>query len=236
MNELQEKAIKKLCMKNEKYIDEVIVLQEKIDSDYKAFSEFKDEFWDCIDKMEKANSNVPFLPYCNLYCIKNGEFSIPIRSCFKDSIYGTVNEEYELLSPEYMEKKEKKMEFNSQKIKKILCENAKIIDELLDKVIASNSITKRLSGLEDKLNELEQQKNLFWYSKELSRQKYSYTGSILVPPCVHNVQLVLPFHRRLVIKNEYLFKTMPLHLQILKNIKAILLYINEFLPFAELIL
>ncbi len=236
MNELQEKAIEKLCVKNEEYIDEVIVLQEKIDSDYKAFSELEDEFWDYINKMEKANSNVPFLPYSNLYCIKNGEFSIPIRSCFKDIIYGTINEEYELLSDEYMEKKEKKMELNSKKIKKILCENAKIIDELLDRAIASNSITKRLSGLEDKLNELENQKNLFWYSKELSLQKYSYNGSIIVPPCVHNMQIVLPFHRRLVIENEYLFKSMTLHLQILKNIKAILLYINEFLPFAELIL
>lgn len=236
MNELQEQAIKNLQVTNIKYIEEIEKLQCEINSDYDKFTDFKDELFNYIDKMEEASSNVPFSPYNNLYCYSNGELSIPVRPCFKDSVYGEINEEYEFLTSEYMEKTEKRIYLTTKEIKKILSGNVQRLDELLDKVIASNSITKRLSGLQDKINELQKDKTLLWYHKDLSVENYSYKGKIPIPPCcLDNIQMVLPFHRKLAINNEYLFKTMELHLQVLKDIKARLLYINEFLPFAELI-
>jgi hypothetical protein len=187
--------------------------------------------------MEKAHSQIPFLPFSNAYCIKDNYFSIPIRPCIKDSLYGTVNEEYLFLSDEYLQHIEDKISEGADKMSKKLSYYVEIMSEPLNRIIASNSITKRLSGLDSKFVELEEETKLFWYPVEMSRREYSLRGSFIPPMCIGrtNPQLVTPFHRRLMIQYDYLFKSKDLHIGILNKTKAILFYINEYLPFAELI-
>ncbi|WP_113886442.1 hypothetical protein [Clostridium butyricum] len=235
MNELQNQAIKELKDKNDLYIEDVDAMKEKIQTQYEEFKKFKEDFFGLMEKMERANSQVPFLPYCNAYCMKDGEFSIPVRPCISDNLYGTVNEEYKFLSDKYMTQFEDELNKDFKNIREMLEENIAEISEKLDEIIASNSITKRLSGLEEQAVKLEKNKDIFWYPQKLSQNEYQWQGNIVVPACIQSMQPVTPFHRRLLIKYDYLFKTMSLHEKILSNIKATLLYINGYLPFAELI-
>ncbi|EHJ01944.1 hypothetical protein CDLVIII_5470 [Clostridium sp. DL-VIII] len=236
MNELQVKAITDLKSKNEKYILEITELLTKMKKSYKKFDDFEKCFWSLMNDMEKAHSQIPFLPFSNAYCIKENYFSIPTTPCLRDSLYGVINEEYSFLSEKYMKSLENEIQEKANKVRMELSNYIELISELLNRVIASNSITKRLSGLENKAMELEKKKELFWYPKQLSKEEYSLKGNFVVPPfCLENPQITIPLHRRLIIEYEYLFKSEDLHLSILESVKSILLYINEYLPFAELV-
>jgi hypothetical protein len=235
MNELQVKAIMDLKNKNEKYISEISELLIKMKKSYKKFDDFEKWFWRLMNDMEKAHSQIPFLPFSNAYCIKDNYFSIPTTPCLRDSLYGTINEEYSFLSEKYMKGLENEIEEKANKVREELSNYFELISELLNGIIASNSITKRLSGLENKAVELEKKKELLWYPKQLSKEEYSLKGNFVVPFCLENPQTTLPLHRRLIIEYEYIFKSKDLQLSVLESVKAILLYINEYLPFAELI-
>lgn len=235
MNELQQKAIEQLLIKNEAYIQEIDELLAKIKKEYQKFDKFEKDFWNLMNDMEKAHSQLPYLPYSNAYYIKNGYFSVPTMPCLRDALYGTVNDGYEFLSEEYLNKIQSDISKNADLFKEKLSEMVGLISELLNRIIASNSITKRLSGLENKAAELEAKSKLFWYPIELSKNEYSFKGSIVVPLYITYPQLATPLHRQLMINYDYLFKSKALHIKILNDVKAILNYINEYLPFAELV-
>lgn len=236
MNDSQQKSIEQLKIKNEKFIKEINDLLIKVKKEYQTSDDYENEFFELMNDMEKAYSHIPFLPFVNAYCIKKEYFGIPTMQCLIDDLYGTINEEYKILPDEYFKQTEKEITDKTSLLKNKLTVNVDLISELLDRIIACNSITKRLSGLDDKIVELEKQRNLIWYPVEFSKKKYYFNGSYIAPLCVTNpTQLTLPFHRQMLIKYEYLFKTKSQHMKMLKNIKGILNYINEYLPFAELI-
>lgn len=235
MNDLQQKAIENLIIKNNGYIKELKELELRIEKEYSKYDKFKEEFWDLMNKMERSHSQIPFLPYVNLYCINNKGFSIPTMPCITDNLYGSINEEYKMITEEFINEMEKDMSQKAKKLSELLSITVKKMSELLDRILASNSITRRLSGLEEMSQKLEEKKDIFWYPKEMSKREYSMKGSYVVPLKIVSPTMVLPLHRRFIIQYEYLFKSQILHTQILNDTKAILNYINEYLPFAELV-
>lgn len=235
MNDLQQQAVQKLAVKNEGYIKEIEELELIVEKEYLKYDKFKEEFWDLMNKMESAHSQIPFLPYSNYYCINNNDFSIPTMPCISSNLYGTINEEYKMITPEYIDKIEKDISEKAKKLSDQLSITVKKLSGLLDTIIASNSITRRLSGLEGMNNKLEEKKSIFWYPKDMSKKEYSMRGNYIVPLNIVSPTMVLPLHRKLIIQYEYLFKSQILHTQILTDTKAILNYINEYLPFAELV-
>lgn len=235
LNELQAKAIEKLATKNTDYIKELDLLLKRIDKEYSVFDEFEIEFWKLMNEMEKSSSQTPFLPFSNAYCIRDDKYVTPTTPCIVNQLYGTMGPNFCVISEEYMEKVTNEFLQETNNMKKIFLNIIEITQDLLDRIIASNSITKRLSGLEDKITELESKTTLFWYPKQLSKQEYSLKGSIPIPMCVRSFNIVYPFHRRMLINLEYIFKTKNMHTPLIKGIKALLNYINEYLPFAELV-
>lgn len=235
LNELQVKAIEELKTKNTNYIKELDSLIRKIHKEYSVFDEFGIQFWKEMNEMERSSSQIPFLPYSNTYCINNDNFVIPTTPCIVDPLYGGMGTNFSVLPEEYLKGVNNEISQNTTKMKKVFSDMIEIIEDLLNNIIASNSITKRLSGLEDKTTELKSNTTMFWYSRELCRREYSYKGSISVPLYATSNNIVYPFHRQMLMNYAYIVKTQKLHIPLLKDIKATLNYINEFLPFAELV-
>ena len=235
LNELQLKAIEELKTKNTNYIKELDFLVKKINKEYSVFDEFEIDFFKLMNEMERSSSQIPFLPFNNAYCMNDNEFLIPTTPCIIDPLYGRMGPNFYIMSEEYMKSIDNEISQGTTKMKKVFSNIIETIQELLNNIIASNSITKRLSGLEDKITELQSNTIMFWYPRKLSQHEYSFKGSIQVPMCVTSRNIVYPFHRQLLMNLEYIFKTKNLHTPLLKKIKATLNYINEYLPFAELV-
>lgn len=237
MNNIQQKAIEDLNIKNQKYIKKINKLISNIRKTYSKFDESENEFYELIDLMESASSKIPVLPYCNAYAMKDNKFVMATNSFLEDKPYTKINSDYKILTIEYMENMEKNLDKTTDKMKTVFKIYVKEIKELLDMIIASNSITKRLSGLQDKINLLENINESFWYDQKDSLDKYSNLNGVILPMFLMSpdMQTRLPFHKQLLIKNEFIFKTKHIHENKLNQINAILMYINEYLPFAELV-
>jgi len=238
LNEFQQKAVEELKNKNKEYIKEIDKLLNVVIKEYGLFDAFEHEFWDLMNAMDKASAKLPYVPFNNAYCIKNNNFSIPQGPALAHPFFalsGGLSDEFSYLSEDFMKGIEDDYDKKAELLSKTLSAMFQSISELLSNIIASNSITKRLSGLEDKVAELEKISKHCWYPRELSQHEYSLKGQFPVPPIIGYPQAALPYHRDLIIRYDHLFRSKELHIAHLKRIKEILKYINEFLPFAELV-
>lgn len=127
MNDLQVKAVENLKISNEQYLEKLDELISKVEKDYKKFDDFSTEFWDLMNSMERANSQVPFLPYNNAYYFKDNEFSIAVVPCFKDTLYGTMSNGYGFLSDDYMIGIENNIEAKANNMRQKLSQNVELI-------------------------------------------------------------------------------------------------------------
>lgn len=195
MNELQQKAIDELSKKNEKYIKEIDQLYNTTKKKLDKYNKFEEDFWELMGKMEKANSTIPFVPFNNYYCVINDSFGIASAPLILDDLYGTLNEEYLQLSEDGMRQIEEPFEKEAKELLKDLTESAGRISDLIPSIIASNSIIRRLSGLDDKYTELVKLGKTIWYPQKISRNAYTIRGQYAVPMMLmrSNVQMQLPF-------------------------------------------
>jgi hypothetical protein len=234
---MQKAAIENLQILNQEYIAKLADLKSDLLSEYQEFNDLSSEFQELMKKMELASGQLPFAPYHNAYAVDGDDFCRPTYPLISDNLYGTTSSEYVFLTNEWMEELSLEFEKDFGKLKAVLQISIDKLNTVLTDVIASNSITRRLEGLQDKCSELESIASIMWYPDALSKREYAMKGQY-VPPIklgLSQVQMRYPFHRELLIRFDYLLKTRELHPNAIEKCIGILKYINNYLPFAELI-
>lgn len=241
MNETQLKAIENLITQNRNYISKLESLKSKFELQYNKFEELDKKFNNFTLQLHKSSSHIYFVPYNNYYSItEKGIFFTPALPLILEDApqpFGRMNEDFKLLNPEFISNIELDWENQTIKLKEIITENCTQLKKIFSKIIASNSITKRLKGLEDKLVKIESVTKNVWFPESVILKQWTIKTQQMMPiifPHLH-AQVDYPFHIKFLTRFEKILKTKQYHIIILDNIIEHLDYINQFLPFAELI-
>lgn len=191
------------------------------------YTEQCDEFSRLFEKMENSNANYP-LGYMTDYYFRN--FKHPTAP-FYDGQHGFDKQNYCLLTAQEMTDLKQKF-----KVDEVAAEVKQSIQEIryyVDGVVAKNAPIRRLKGMGEFYSQLVAIRDESWYYPADVASQMKPKGEYICPEVHAGMGLKMPFHRKLYVKLQPMYKTFDILETKLKRLKAVLESISSDLAFSD---